>query len=69
MKQPEHLDYYDHEAVSLSKRYERAEMSFLKQMLTDHFRGVRKVLEIGTGSGRDAAFLVREGYDVTGIDG
>ncbi|HWG92133.1 MAG TPA: class I SAM-dependent methyltransferase [Candidatus Thermoplasmatota archaeon] len=33
-----------------------------------HAAGVRRVLELGTGHGRDALFLAREGFQVTAVD-
>jgi len=31
-------------------------------------RGVRNVIDIGCGSGRNSIFLAKEGFDVTGVD-
>ncbi len=53
----------------IAEKYEKLGMVFLWNILSEHFRGRKKILEIGTGSGRDASFLMKEGFEVTGIDG
>ncbi len=46
------------------------EPTSVARRLADLFRvlGVRRILEAGCGSGRDALFYAREGFDVTGTD-
>jgi len=63
------VDYYDRNARSCGARYESADMSHLDHLLLRHLseKGTR-VLELGCGSGREAAFLLQGGHDVHGID-
>ena len=60
---------YDTHARETSARYESADMSRLHAMLLRHLppKGA-SVLELGCGSGRDAAFLQASGFDVTAVD-
>ncbi len=60
---------YDSHASELSERYESADMSQLYTMLLRYLppKGA-SVLELGCGSGRDAAFLLANGYEVTAVD-
>lgn len=60
---------YDTHARETSARYEAADVSRLHVMLLRHLppRGA-SVLELGCGSGRDAAFLEANGYDVAAVD-
>ena len=46
------------------------EPTSVARRLADLFRahGVRRILEAGCGSGRDALFYAREGFEVTGTD-
>jgi SAM-dependent methyltransferase len=63
------VSHYDTHAREQSSRYESANLSPLYTFLLQHLtpRGA-SVLELGCGSGRDAAFLLANGYDLTGID-
>jgi SAM-dependent methyltransferase len=63
------LEYYDRNAGACSARYESADMSHLDHLLLRHLpqHGAR-VLELGCGSGREAAFLVQHGHDVRAVD-
>ena len=63
------VEYYDRNAGSCGARYESADMSHLDHLLLRHLpeRGAR-VLELGCGSGREAAFLLQSGHDVYGLD-
>jgi SAM-dependent methyltransferase len=60
---------YDRDAKAFSERYETAELPRLHAMLLRNLppQGA-SVLELGCGSGRDAAFLLSKGYEVTAID-
>jgi SAM-dependent methyltransferase len=63
------VSHYDNHAGEASARYESADMSRLHAMLLRHLpqKGA-SVLELGCGSGRDAAFLQASGYDLTAVD-
>ena len=62
------LDCYNTQAATYADRYEAADMSALHRLLLRHLPERCRVLEIGCGSGRDAAFLLSHGYDVTATD-
>lgn len=65
------IDYYDREAEgwvskhggSEGKSYWKAEMERFHELLPSG-----KILEIGSGAGKDAAELIALGYDYTGTD-
>jgi cyclopropane fatty-acyl-phospholipid synthase-like methyltransferase len=63
------LNYYDENADSLASCYESAAVSELQKLLIQTFPKNFKLLEIGCGSGRDAAFMAKNGYEVIAIDG
>lgn len=52
------VEHYDSKAVKLSKRYESADVSALQNKLRSVLKNCSTVLELGCGSGRDAAFLM-----------
>lgn len=56
--------YYEKNAPDLVRRYERAEVSHLHRQLLEAFPAGARLLEIGSGSGREAAFLLDRGMDV-----
>ena len=60
--------HYDDCGAELANRYESASMKEMHSLLLRHLPGKGRVLEIGCGSGRDAAFLLQHGYDVTAVD-
>lgn len=70
-KEKRTVDYYDQEAESWasahggneSESYWKEEMEKFHQLLPSG-----KVLEIGSGAGKDAAALIALGYDYTGAD-
>ncbi len=51
------IQEYDRKAVSLSDRYESADVKTLQNTLVLTFKKCKTILELGCGSGRDAAFL------------
>ena len=63
------LEYYNNKASQLAERYDQIEFSEFQSELIGNFSGTNKVLEIGCGSGRDAAFLTSHGLEVTATDG
>jgi len=62
------IAYYDKNAAAISDKYEKINMSFIQKKLISYLPEKGNILEIGMGSGRDAAFLVSEGFDLTGVD-
>ena len=63
------LANYDNNAPEISARYEEIDFSQVQNELFEILSGRTRVLEIGCGSGRDAAFLLSRGIDVTALDG
>ena len=63
------LDFYNKNAAEISYRYEQAEVTKLWQAFSEILETGQKVLEIGCGSGRDAAYITKLGCDVHAIDG
>ena len=65
----ETLSVYNSEAVRLSAHYEAADLSPIHDLLLRHLPPGGTVLDIGCGSGRDAAFLCSRGFQVSALDG
>lgn len=63
------IAYYTTHARDLIRRYESANVSDLHALLADSFPPGARLLELGCGSGRDAAFMLENGFDVTASDG
>jgi len=63
------LSYYENNAKDLSKRYESAKLDNIHALLLDTFPPKTYLLEIGSGSGRDASYMFGHGYDVLATDG
>ncbi|MCD6211861.1 MAG: methyltransferase domain-containing protein, partial [Sulfurovum sp.] len=63
------LSYYENNAKYLTQRYESAKVDNIHSLLLNTFPAKSYLLEIGCGSGRDAGFMHRNGYDVLAIDG
>ena len=62
------IEFYDENAARMAARYEQIEFgAYVDRFLTLVSAGSR-VLEIGSGSGRDAARLLAAGMDVTILD-
>ena len=66
---PTTVSFYDRKASELADRYETADMSHMHHLLLRHLPDKGStVLEVGCGTGRDAAFLTESGFQVTGVD-
>jgi cyclopropane fatty-acyl-phospholipid synthase-like methyltransferase len=63
------MDYYKKNSQDLIRCYESADVKEMQAFLLSSFDRGAKLLEIGCGSGRDAAFMLAQGYDITGVDG
>jgi len=63
------IDYYKKNAEDLARRYESAGVKELQTLLKSCFVPGAKLLEMGCGSGRDAAFMLANGFDITAVDG
>jgi len=66
---PSTLNYYDQNSLNATKRYESADVTQLHNFLSAGLKPGGRLLEIGCGSGRDAAFMVSQGFKVLATDG
>ena len=58
------IRYYTTHVKDLVLRYESADVQDLHTLLADSFLPGARLLELGCGSGRDAAFMLENGFDV-----
>ena len=63
------LNFYETDYKNLSFRYENADVNEIQELLLATFDEKTNLLEIGCGSGRDASFMTKKGFDVIAIDG
>ena len=63
------LNYYEKNSAELCRRYETADVSRVQKLLGRIFAGRNRLLETGSGSCRDAVYMMQKGFDVTAIDG
>ncbi len=63
------MAYYSSNAVPCANWYDSAKVGILHDLLRSVAKTRASVLEIGGGSGRDAAYLVRLGCETTYTDG
>lgn len=62
------LSYYENEASRTAANYEAVDFRrVIDRVLAQGPEGA-KVLDVGCGSGRDAAYVMSRGFEVTGID-
>ena len=62
------LAYYTARWKDLVRRYESADVLDLHALLASSFPPGARLLELGCGSGRDAAHMLASGFDVTASD-
>ena len=62
------LTYYEHHADDYFRRSVSGDLSHVYARFVEHARPRGRVLDVGCGSGRDAAALKRLGFDVLAID-
>jgi SAM-dependent methyltransferase len=63
------LEYYDRHAERIAAHYEEVDFSATLEPVIAALPAGARVLELGCGSGRDAAALLARGFDVTATDG
>lgn len=64
---PKTLVYYTENATEIARRYESV-VSPVERYFASAFPSGARVLDVGCGSGRDAARLLNSGYDAYGIE-
>lgn len=62
-------EYYEQNAHELSLRYESASLETLHRLINATFTPGARLLEVGCGSGRDAARVLAAGYNLIALDG
>jgi len=63
------LRYYEENAETVCARYEAVDLTETLDRIVAGLPAGARILELGSGSGRDAAYLLRRGFDVVGLDG
>lgn len=63
------LNYYSQNSLKVAERYESANVTKLHDFLLSSLKPGGRLLELGCGSGRDAAFMVNQGFKVLATDG
>lgn len=63
------LAYYNQNAIKVAQRYESANVTQLHEFLSSSLKPGGSLLELGCGSGRDAAFMSDQGFRVLATDG
>ncbi len=63
------IDYYNKNSKAIIEQYNTVELFKLHSDLLYFFKECNTLLEIGSGSGRDMNVLLKNGFDVTGIEG
>ena len=64
------LNYYDDNAVEFANQTVSIDMHDLYELFLNQLpkRDTQSILDVGCGSGRDANYFAKQGYDVTAID-
>lgn len=62
------LEFYDRTAVDTAAKYRAVEQSGLRQQFQQAFPAGGRVLDVGSGSGRDVALLLSLGFDAFGLE-
>ncbi|NBF41873.1 MAG: methyltransferase domain-containing protein [Spirochaetes bacterium] len=63
------LAYYETDAARITADYETVDLSATLERIVLRLPPAAGILELGAGSGRDAAFLLGRGFEVTVLDG
>lgn len=63
------MRFYEEHAESAAAAYEEVDLRPVVTPIMGYLPDGGKLLDLGCGSGRDAAFFLEQGYDVTALDG
>jgi SAM-dependent methyltransferase len=63
------MSYYEEQAKSTAEAYEAVDFAPVMTTIMKYLPRSGQLLDLGCGSGRDAAFFLAQGYDVTALDG
>ncbi len=63
------LSYYDDNAEEIARGYEEVDMRGVVDRVASYLPPGGRILELGPGSGRDAACLLDRGFDMYAVDG
>jgi SAM-dependent methyltransferase len=63
------IDFYDRNAAEFCRKHDAVRLDAFHQTLRLELKPGTRLLEIGCGSGRDAAKALEDGYDVMALDG
>ena len=63
------LAYYETDAARITADYEAVDLGATLERIVGRLPAAARVLELGAGSGRDAALLLGRGFEVTALDG
>ncbi|MFO7781152.1 MAG: class I SAM-dependent methyltransferase, partial [Spirochaetia bacterium] len=63
------LAYYETNAARITADYEAVDLSATLERIVRRLPAAARILELGAGSGRDAALLLGRGFEVTALDG
>lgn len=63
------LNYYNENSLKEAEIYECADVTQLHHFLSSGLKPGGRLLELGCGSGRDAAFMISQGFKVLATDG
>jgi len=74
MARDKNIKAYDKQADALARRYDGVQTpeiipAFTQRVLALDTKAGHKALDIGCGSGRDASWIARQGFDVVACDG
>jgi cyclopropane fatty-acyl-phospholipid synthase-like methyltransferase len=67
--QNKNIVYYNTNAPAVFNRYQSTDMGAIQEALFAWLKDCNKVLELGSGAGREAMYLLEKGVDYYGIDG
>ena len=62
------LQYYDGNAAEVAAKYDAIEQNEWRRLFQDSFKAGGRILDIGSGSGRDLALLLEMGFDAYGCE-
>ncbi len=63
------IDFYERNAAEFCRKHDKVKLGAFHDAIRRELRPSSRLLELGCGSGRDAAKALADGYDVIALDG